>query len=156
MEGRVVEVSADAILDTIVDNVLHPIWVIDKNLALIRFNRLFAELYSDAFGTVPRRSMTLDQLLVPNQRPTLNTYWRDLYRRALAGRSVLTDSWYPIGGIKRCFSFSGRPFVEDGQVSGAVFSALDITDSERPEREDLAELALTRLFDSGKPLQVIL
>ena len=148
--------NAESVLADVVENVPHPVWVVDRQLALTHFNSAFSSLCVHALAVQPRRGMPLDQLIDPVRHSALHAWWVDMYRRTLDGRSVLADSWYVLAGEKRYFSFTGRPITVDGSVAGATFVACDITDASRPEREDLTELALNRLFDSDEPLPRIL
>ena len=145
-----------SVLETVVENVPHAVWVIGRDLSLKHFNSAFADLCFRALGHQPRRGMPLDKLIDPTRQAELHAYWLDMYRRTLSGRSVLADSWFPLAGEKRYFSLSGRPIDIGGSIAGATFSARDLTDASRPQRDDLTELALKRLFESDDPLPKIL
>ena len=150
------EMDAGSVLSAVSENVPHPLWVIGRDLSLSHFNAAFADLCVRVLGFRPRPGMPMNQLLNPERFPQLHAWWLDMYRRALSGRSVLADSWYAVEGQKRYFSMSGRPIEVDGSITGATFLARDLTDLSRPERDDLAELSLKRLFESEEPLPRIL
>jgi PAS domain S-box-containing protein len=148
--------DAASVLATVAENLSHPLWVIGRDLSLTHFNSAFSDLCLRVLGFRPRVEMTMDQLIDPVRHAELRAWWLDMYRRALSGRTVLADSWYVLEGHKRHFSMSGRPIEIDGSIAGATFIARDVTDLSRPERDDLAELALKRLFESEEPLPKIL
>ena len=69
---------------------------------------------------------------------------RDLASRVLAGRSVSSE----IRVDERRYFVTGTPAPEC-----AIFTAREIVDVARGEREDSVELVVTRIFDIDKPLE---
>ncbi len=107
-----------------------PVWLVDDQLQVTRANAAYRKLESRE----------------------LEESWRALAPRVLAGRNVTSDVRSVIDGVERFFSVSGMPVSRHG----AIFVARDVTDMSRGEREDVMELAVTRIFASDKPLDRII
>lgn len=117
------------LLDAALAAVRDPLWVVDRSLSVVESNAAFRALLG--------RGLEIPQ---------------DLYVRVLAGRTVDADARLVIDGSERVYSISGVPVKGGDATSAAIFSARDVTDTSSAEREGLFELAVTRLFDSDKPL----
>ncbi|MFP5245991.1 MAG: GAF domain-containing protein, partial [Thermoanaerobaculia bacterium] len=118
--------SADSLLGAVLETVGDPVWIVGSDLALQRGNNAFRRL-----------------------RLSVDTpYWRDLARRVLTGRTVSTEVLIVIDGVERACTVTGMP-----AENAAVFTARPIADVTRGERDDLLELAVTRIFDIDKPLE---
>lgn len=117
------------VLEALFATVPDPLWIVTREHEIARANRAFAALQKSGFDP-------------------LEAWWRDLAVRVLAGRSVSADTRIVVDGVERTFAVTGTPADE-----GAVFLARDVTDVSRGEREDLLHLAVTRIFDSEKPVE---
>ncbi|HVR37971.1 MAG TPA: ATP-binding protein [Thermoanaerobaculia bacterium] len=137
-----ITVATDPLLEAVFRSTQDALWVVDRDLTLTHFNESFARFCEKGLGIVARVGASFDP----------NGFWRDLVRRTLGGRNVAADTWIAIDGVQRYFSIIGTPVIDGGSVTSAAFTLRDATDVSRREREDLFELALTRVFDSGKPL----
>jgi signal transduction histidine kinase len=116
------------LLDAVIASVSDPLWVVAPDFAVVRSNRAFAALREAGFDP-------------------LAPWWRELTARVLSDRHVSADAKIVVGGVERAFTVTGTPSSE-----GAVFVARDVTDVSRSEREDMLELAVTRIFAAEKPL----
>lgn len=141
------ERDALALVQAVLQTVPDPLWIVNAELDVTHGNAVFVRLCERALRVPPLFPMPLDGLLDPQRHAAANVWWRDLARRALAGRSVIADARIVIDGSQRTFSIAMNPVA-----GGAVCIARDVTDMARHEREDQFELAVTRLFDAGKPL----
>jgi signal transduction histidine kinase len=130
-----VRATADAMIDeraieVLLETVSEAVWIVAPALEVLRANAPFAAL---------RISMH-------------DAWWRDLCGRVLAGRSVAAPA--RIG--ERMYSVTANPLRgENGAIDAAVFCAREVVET-RVERDDLLELAVTRLFESDKPLDATL
>lgn len=118
------------ILDAVFETVGDPLWIVSPEMVVTRGNGPFAALQKQGFDP-------------------LAPWWRDLARRALAGRSVSADGHIVLDGVDRAFRVCASPAGDDG----AVFLARDVTDLSHGEREDNLELAVTRIFAADKTLE---
>ena len=117
------------VLEALFETVPDPLWIMTPERSVLRSNRAFVSLCNSGFDP-------------------LAPWWLDLARRVLAGRSVSADAKIIVDGVERTFAVTGTPTDE-----GAIFLARDVTDVSRGEREDMLELAVTRIFDTGKPVE---
>jgi signal transduction histidine kinase len=117
------------VLEALFETVPDPLWIVTREHSVTRSNRAFVSLCHSGFDP-------------------LAPWWRDLARRVLAGRDVSADAKIIVDGVERTFSVTGTPADE-----GAIFLARDVTDVSRGEREDMLELAVTRIFDTEKPVE---
>lgn len=121
--------DAEAVEDALFRVLADPIWVVATDLTVARANAAY-----DALRT---RFTDLE----------FEKQWRDLARRVLAGRSVMSDVRAAVGGVERAFNLTAVPVA-----GGALFVARDVTGGSRGERDDALELAVTRIFGTDKPL----
>lgn len=122
--------DADGVAEALFELLVDAVWMADERLEVTRANGAYRKLES----------------------PQLETTWRALAHRVLAGRSVTSDVRLVIDGVERFFNLSAMPVA--GQ--GALFVARDVTDMSRGEREDILELAVNRIFATDKPLNEII
>ena len=125
--------DAEAVEDALFRVLADPIWVVASDLTVTRANAAYDAL----------RAHVTDS--------EFEKQWRDLARRVLAGRNVMSDVRAVVDGGERSFNLTAVPVA-----GGALFVARDVTDSSRSEREDAVELAITRIFAADKPLVPLL
>jgi signal transduction histidine kinase len=118
------------LIEALFETVGDPLWIVSPALALTRANTPLEALRAAGFDP-------------------LSPWGRDLALRVLAGRSVSADAHVVVNGVRRTFRVSGAPAGADG----AVFVARDVTDVRPADHEDRLELAVTRIFAAGRPLQ---
>jgi signal transduction histidine kinase len=133
-----------------------PVWIIDRELVFTDFNVPFVRMCEKLVGVRPQAPVALDDLIDPARDAAANAWWRDVFTRVLAGRSVTADRRPVINGVKRYFLISGHPVIYEDAIARAVFSARDVTDVARTDSEDLLELAVTRILTGEQPLEDVL
>ena len=133
-----------------------PVWIIDRELVFTDFNVPFVRVCEKLVGVRPQAPVALDELVDPARDAVANAWWRDVFTRVLAGRSVTADRRPVINGVKRYFLISGHPVIDGNAIARAVFSARDVTDVARTDSEDLLELAVTRMLTGEQPLEDVL
>lgn len=133
-----------------------PVWVVDRDFVFTAFNVPFARVCEKLVHVRPQAPVALDRIVDPGKDPEANAWWRDVFTRVFAGRSITADRRPVIDGVKRSFMISGSPVIEGERVTEAVFSARDVTDVTRTDTEDLLELAVTRILASEEPLEEVL
>lgn len=116
------------LLEAVIASVPDPLWVVARDFSLVCSNQPFRALRESGFDP-------------------LAPWWKQLTARVLADRSVSADARIVVNGVERSFNVTGTPSSD-----GAVFVARDVTDVSRGEREDMLELAVTRIFAAEKPL----
>lgn len=125
--------DGDPVIATVLETVADPVWIVGRDLSLLRFNAAFASFCAKAF----------------HERPAIPDSWIDLSERVLAGRALSADVHLVLEGAERSFTVSGSPVVKDGAVESAVFTARDVTDTMHIGREDLFELTVNHVFASA-------
>jgi len=129
-----------AAFDAVVAVCPDPMWVVDAGGFLIAFNDAFEHWWREVSGTVPILGNAIEG------RPPRVT---ELQRRALDGRSAMTDVRLIVSGIERTYAIHAQPAAEAG---GAAFAARVSTREAPYVSETSIELALMHLFASDEPL----
>lgn len=119
------DAGVDALLPAVLTAVSDPVWIVDGTLRVTTCNPAFERL-----------KLTWD-----------DPWWRDLAQRVLAGRSVAAETKIVVDGVERHFLITAVPAPQ-----AAVFTARE-AEQNRGERDDLLELAVTRIFAIDKPLE---
>jgi signal transduction histidine kinase len=115
-------------------------WVVNRDLAITYFNEAFSRLASGSFGGVPRAGIALDKLIDSSRDTAVHDLWLDLFRQALSGSSVAGDTRLVVDGAQRSYRITGVPIIEEGSVSGAAFTAHDLTDAPGRAHAELLRL----------------
>ena len=138
------EVTRDARLDAVVRSLHDAGCLVDGGGRVVAVNDEFRNHWIDTFGRAPRVGEALDDGIT---RSEAGTFWTDILRRALRGRTMMADGWHEVGGRKRYLAVSSSPVMVDKEVSdGATIVVRDITDRRRRGHGEIVELALTRIF----------
>ncbi|HEX2062709.1 MAG TPA: ATP-binding protein [Thermoanaerobaculia bacterium] len=112
------------LLQAVLDTIADPMWIVDPTLAVVSSNPPFRKIESAYAASL-----------------------RDLASRVLTGRTVSAEVCLVVEGIERRYLVTGSPALEC-----AVFTAREIVEISRGDREESVELAVTRIFDIDKPL----
>src|ERR1700682_2113931 len=115
-------------------------WVVSRDLAITHFNDAFSRLAIRSLGVAPDPGISLNTLVDASRHPAIHERWLDLFRRALSGRSVVSDGHLVIDGVDRSYSITGVPVMEGGSVAGAAFTAHDVTDPAGGAHDELLHL----------------
>jgi signal transduction histidine kinase len=119
------DAGVDPFLPAVLEAVSDPVWIIDDTFNIVANNAAFARL-----------ALSMN-----------DPWWRDLAQRVLAGRTVSAEAKIIVEGIERSFLITATPAPH-----AAVFTARE-KELQRGERDDLLELAVTRIFTIDKPLE---
>lgn len=113
------------LLQAVLDTVADPMWIVDGKLAVVSANTQFRKIESAYEASL-----------------------RDLASRTLTGRTVSAEMRIVVEGVERRYLVTGSP-VDDC----AVFTARELVEVSRGDRDESVELAVTRIFDIDKPLE---
>ncbi|MEA2491916.1 MAG: hypothetical protein QOH21_3708 [Acidobacteriota bacterium] len=142
-----VSTGTGALVDAVLETVPDPLWIVDAGGTITHGNAAFTRLCEKALRRTVTFPVDAEELLDGPRLAAASLWWSNLSQRALAGRSVMADARVVIAGAEHSFAISINP-----APGGAVCIARDVTDTRPGERENLFELAVTRLFDLEKPL----
>jgi signal transduction histidine kinase len=131
------------VIDALADVALDPLWIVDAGGFLLTGNAAFQRWWHELTGTRPERGQLLD-----GRPPRL----AELERRALDGRSVMSDIRLVAGGVERTYAIHARPAGPEG----AAFTAREERSDAAAGIEGSVELALLHLFASDDALPELL
>jgi len=114
-------------------------WVVSRELAIRHFNDAFSRLAAGV-GVTPRTGLPLENLIDRARHPDVHGSMLELFRQALSGRSVEGKWSLTVNGAGRSYRITGVPIIEDGNVTGAAFTAHDVTDPAGSARDELLHL----------------
>ncbi|WCL50195.1 PAS domain S-box protein [Leptospira sp. GIMC2001] len=123
--------SADWELQLLLENTQESFLIIDRNLAVISFNRQFEFLYSKYFGIQVRKGVSILEYAQPERREIV----AEIYRKVFAGEEIISEIVVPTKeGNTRYFELKYKPaFDTDRNTVGAFISCIDITDRKNYE-----------------------
>src|SRR5687767_14850672 len=147
---------ADAVVEALLRLAPDALWIVDRQLILIRFNHRFAQLCEKITEVTPELGMSLDELLDPVVDRRVHDFFRDLYTRVLDGRPVDAEQTITIDGARRAFILTAVPVTSEGAVHAAMITARERQRTRRREFHPITELSLSRLFDSEDTLEDVL
>ncbi|HEX8255925.1 MAG TPA: ATP-binding protein [Thermoanaerobaculia bacterium] len=131
-----------AMLDALADLSPDPMWLVDNGGAVVTCNSAFQRWWIELTGRAPAAGAVLE-----GGAPQL----ADLQRRALSGRSIMTNVRAIAAGVERTYTVQARPI----EAGGVAFSArLLPVENDSPGAG--VELALLHLFASSDPLDELL
>lgn len=141
----------DALVEALLESVPDPLWIVGADAAITHGNAAFVRIGEKVLRTKIAFPIDVETLLPGPRHAKARLWWNDLAGRALAGRSVMADARIVVEGAEHFYGISMSP-----AAAGAVCIARDVTNVRPGERENLFELAVTRLFDVEKPLDITL
>jgi len=127
-------IGNEANVRSILNTIENSIWLINSGYELIDFNKEFARLHKQAYGTKLDRGKNALEI-IPKQMSELRDQWQSRYEAGLKGRPGKYIESYLVGNTLRTFEIKTYPIVEDGQVTGLTIYSRDIT--QYREAEDL-------------------
>lgn len=136
-----------ALVDALLGTVPDPLWILAADGSITHGNPAFTRLCEKALRARIEFPIDVATILPGSRHAKARAWWNDLAGRARAGRNVMTDAHVVVEGAEHLFSISMSP-----AAGGAVCIARDVTNVAPGDRENLFELAVTRLFDVEKPL----
>lgn len=139
--------DADALVPALLETVPDPLWILAADGTITHGNAAFTRIAEKALRTKIAFPLDVGTLLADPRHSKARAWWTDLAGRALAGRNVMADARIVVDGAEHLYGISMSP-----AAAGAVCIARDVTNLRPGERENLFELAVTRLFDVEKPL----
>ncbi|HEX6159417.1 MAG TPA: GAF domain-containing protein, partial [Thermoanaerobaculia bacterium] len=139
--------DADALVPALLETVPDPLWILAADGTITHGNAAFTRIAEKALRTKIAFPLDVGTLLADPRHFQARAWWTDLAGRALAGRNVMADARIVVDGAEHLYGISMSP-----AAAGAVCIARDVTNLRPGERENLFELAVTRLFDVEKPL----
>lgn len=119
-------------LRSILDNTDSSIWLVDKNINLIDFNRIFALLWKIAFGTEVDRGKSILELMPASE---VRTMWKERYELALKGEKGVYVDNYKYQGQTKYFETRTFPIHENDRVTGVSVFSKDITEQLHAEKQ---------------------
>ena len=116
-------------LEALVENTGDSIWSVDRDHKLITLNSAFALAIEARTGREPQAGELPREVFPPEDVE----WYRELYRRTLAGERHVAVRTDDVDGHLRYFELYANPIQSVDGVSGAVFFGKDVTARERAE-----------------------
>jgi len=117
--------QSEARLRALIENATEAIWSVDRDYVLLAFNEVFRRQFVEIFGRAPAIGEVV---------PT-DVFWKDLYKRALAGGRFSIEHEYKVQGTTRQQVISFNPIYSDVDVAGVAVFSHDITERKRLEAQ---------------------
>jgi PAS domain S-box-containing protein len=134
---------AAAHLSAIFESTPDPLWSVDLDFVLVKFNHAFVRYFETARGIRPEIGMTIAQLVEPGRE----AFWISNYEKVLAKGQHDFEIQAP---DRRCFEASANLIVESGQPAGISVFLKDITERRNVEQElRIAEQKYRAIFEQA-------
>jgi signal transduction histidine kinase len=132
--------TGSALTEALLASAQDAAWVVSRDLVLRHFNDAFSRLVASSMGAPPRAGVSLETVIDRDRSPDVHSSMLDLFRQALSGRSVEGTWRLPVNQVARSYSVTGVPVIEHGNVTGAAFTAHDVTAHAGPAHDELLHL----------------
>jgi PAS domain S-box-containing protein len=116
-------------LRTILDNKNSSIWSVNQNMEYIDFNHRFEDNVEALYGFTPKKGMHAAKNV---SNPVIKEFWIKKYRLALDGDNADFVTELEIRGVRKFVEFNFYPVrEEDGNISGVIIFATDVSEQEK-------------------------
>ena len=133
-----IEISrSESLLNSLMNNIQHSIWSVDKNYRLVKHNDTFEKIMMNIFDVQVYPGMLIVESIRDEKR-IFKELWYDLYKRALKGESFTTETEFEFNGEKRFVLVSMNPIFVGNEITGLTAFSHDITNMKK-NREMLLE-----------------
>ena len=122
-------------LQSLISNLRDPIWQIDRNFRISQFNKAFKDFFIDVYGFEIEFGMHLILMDNASKNKEESIPWSLYYKRVLNNEQLELSTSITIKNSKQYFDIKFNPIVTNGKVSGAVISAINITEKKNNEIE---------------------
>jgi PAS domain S-box-containing protein len=127
-------IRSETNLTAIIENTDAYIYSLDANLRFVNFNSQSAKYLNSLLGLEIKQGDSVTELF-EKAGSKENTFWKEKYALALAGKAQSFESDYSKPGMPRYLSFSINPISENGKVIGLSCHGRDITASKTAQIE---------------------
>jgi PAS domain S-box-containing protein len=135
--------DAQASLAALIESTEDHIWSVDRNYALILFNRAFQRHIEQVYGFRAAVGMHVEDMFLPERAALLLQF----FKRALSEGSFRTEHSLLDGHI---LEMAFNPIVVDGEATGVSVFGKDITERKTAERAlEEAENKYRNIFDGA-------
>ncbi len=135
---REIEVSkSESLLVSLMNNVKHCLWSVDRNFRLVKFNKVFEQQMLDLFKVKVYPGMLVVES-IREEKKMFRELWYDMYKRALSGESFTVEKEYVLFGDTRYLIISMNPIMNANEITGLTAFSYDITNMKK-SREMLLE-----------------
>lgn len=138
---------------SVLENIEHGIWAIDKEYKLIFLNSYSFKRYEEITGIKAKVGIDVDRLSKPENRE----FFRNYYKKALEGEKVSYDISYTENNKNKILNISLNPIIRDNEIVGVSALARDVT-YEREKEKDLIyskQILLEKNSDKDKFISVV-
>lgn len=122
-------------LQSLISNLRDPIWQIDRNFRITQFNNAFKEFFMNVYGFEIEFGMHLILMDKQSKNSRELIPWSLYYKRVLKNEQLELSTSITIKNSKQYFDIKFNPIVTNGIVSGAVISAINMTEKKNNEIE---------------------
>ncbi|CAN5670443.1 hypothetical protein BH10BAC5_BH10BAC5_14580 [soil metagenome] len=133
-----IEISrSESMLISLMNNVKHCLWSVDKNFRLVKYNKVFEQEMKNLFDVQVYPGMLVVES-IREERELFKEMWYEMYKKALKGESFTVEKEYEIFGDTRYIIVSMNPINESGHITGLTAFSYDVTNMKK-SREMLLE-----------------
>lgn len=141
-ESKEISRKKTAQLQTLVENISHEIWMIDRNYQLVEFNTAFEQTLFKQFNIAIHKGDDIRSIL--EKISNNSTYQPSIepYERALRGETTDIAEAIAYGGEISYKEIRFKPFFLNERIEGIVITSNDVTEKTRQEqtlRQNLEE-----------------
>lgn len=122
-------------LQSLISNLRDPIWQIDKNYRILQFNDSFKKFFLDIYGFDVEIGMHLLVMDKQGMNTGSTIPWSLYYKRVLESEQLNLSKCIVIQNKSQYFDIKLNPIITNGQVTGAVISAINTTEKKQNEIE---------------------
>lgn len=130
-------------LYAIINNTPDPIWTFDTEFKLVAANKAFFQLRHTAYD----QSINIGDDMFKYTDEKADAKWRPLYKRVLAGETIIMHETRVAGGKEMYVEIAMNPvYDDDGKLIGCMGITRDISQRKQAEKEIAAYMKKMETF----------
>lgn len=132
-ESKEINRKQTAQLQTLVENISHEIWMVDRSYKLVEFNSAFEQTLSTAFNISIQKGDDIRLILETIRKNSSYQASIEPYERAMQGETMDIAEAIAYGEEIRHKEIRFKPFLINNQIEGIVVTSNDVTEKTRQE-----------------------
>lgn len=121
--------ESESNLMALINNTNDSIWSLDRNYNYIIFNKTYADLFYQNYGSEVKKGMNAKQWLSEEEAD----FWIPMFESVFAGQKKTFEFSHQFDGESHYFQTSLNPIYEDDIVTGASAMSIEITNLKKAE-----------------------
>ena len=128
---------SELMLNSLVNNVKHSLWSVDRDYRLVKYNKVFEEEALKLFDITVKPGMLVVES-IREEKKLFKELWYSMYKRAMKGESFTEEKQYDFHGDTRYIVVSMNPVMNGNEIIGITAFSYDVTNMKK-NREMLLE-----------------